>query len=100
MTSKYDFFKFFEIHIEQAKDSFNILIFQKFQQNNKWIRINFSRISAVKELHVDYKSQITPKAPYLRADIFQIAKKVWFKFIQKQIFINFMQFYELNILQI
>ena len=40
------------------------------------------------------------KAPYLRADIFILTKNVCLKFIQTQIFMNFQQFYELNMLQI
>ena len=40
------------------------------------------------------------KAPYLRADIFKLTKKVCLKFIRAQIFMNFKHFYELNIRQI
>ena len=40
------------------------------------------------------------KAPYLRADIFTLTKTICLKFIRAQIFMNFQQFYELNMLQI
>ena len=40
------------------------------------------------------------KAPYLRADIFTLTKNICLKFIRAQIFMNFQQFYKLNMLQI